>query len=284
MVVRTKVVFFCDRVAERDSRVQVFHKKNGGVSSARNYGLSIAKGEWISFIDSDDYCHKEMLKVLIDSLENNKECSIAFSGFSLVYEYDICQTEISDLEFSVFDEADIIPKMFSNNRTELVSVWGKLYRAELLKDIRFNYYLLAEDFDFNFRVYMQGVKMVGVNLPLYNWVMNSSSITHQSNAQEFHHQITAELSYRNYQYYRQFNSPYLLLLLKQLYSEMLFWTNESRDASVYKQCSRYIRETGIDSVLCKGIPLKTRLSKIIRICYRIFKCNVAKLSGGYITQ
>ena len=124
---------------------------------------------------------------------------------------------------------------------------------------------------------MKGVKIVKVNFPLYYWVMNSSSVTHKSNAKERHHKFTAELSYRNYLYCRQVDSPYLPLLLKQLYSEMQWWTSIRMNSSVYKQCYNYIRATSIDFFLCKEIPLKSRLSKIVRIGYRMIKYRVAQL-------
>ena len=54
----------CDEYAKKDSRIKVIHKENGGLSSARNAGLDIASGEWISFIDSDDWIHKDYLLYL----------------------------------------------------------------------------------------------------------------------------------------------------------------------------------------------------------------------------
>lgn len=59
----------CDRYAECDSRIKVIHKENGGVSSARNAGIDAAQGEWITFVDSDDWVSDDYLKVLIDPLE-----------------------------------------------------------------------------------------------------------------------------------------------------------------------------------------------------------------------
>ena len=60
----------CDEYAQKDSRVRVFHKENGGVSSARNVGLKNGRGEWISFVDSDDWVKKNFLDKLIVNSEN----------------------------------------------------------------------------------------------------------------------------------------------------------------------------------------------------------------------
>ena len=60
----------CDRYAEKDSRIRVIHKENGGVSTARNAGIDAAKGEWITFVDSDDWVYNDYLKVLLEPLNN----------------------------------------------------------------------------------------------------------------------------------------------------------------------------------------------------------------------
>ena len=66
----------CDAYAAMDSRVRVFHKENGGVSSARNLGLDNARGEWITFCDSDDYVGEDWLKSFIDGITNDVELVI----------------------------------------------------------------------------------------------------------------------------------------------------------------------------------------------------------------
>ena len=70
----------CDRYAERDSRIRVIHKENGGVSTARNTGIDAAKGEWITFVDSDDWVSDEYLKTLTTHLHNNSY-DLVIGGF-----------------------------------------------------------------------------------------------------------------------------------------------------------------------------------------------------------
>ena len=72
----------CEDFAKKDNRVIVVHKENGGVSSARNYGLEIAKGKWVTFIDSDDYVDDELLEKVNDAIEKNAGVDVV--GYNLV--------------------------------------------------------------------------------------------------------------------------------------------------------------------------------------------------------
>ena len=74
----------CDEYAAKDSRVRVFHKENGGVSSARNMGLDNAQGEWITFVDSDDWVHEDFLKKRL-ALALNDNADIAYCDVEYVY-------------------------------------------------------------------------------------------------------------------------------------------------------------------------------------------------------
>ena len=76
----------CDKWAEKDSRVHVIHKKNGGASSARNAGLKIAKGNWIAFADSDDWLNEIALKTLYD-LAKKYNVPMAIGGMRVAQKY-----------------------------------------------------------------------------------------------------------------------------------------------------------------------------------------------------
>lgn len=75
----------CDDYAQKDARVKVFHKENGGVSSARNLGLDNATGEWISFVDSDDYVEKNYFEVINNNLSQEIDV-LVFSYWKIVDE------------------------------------------------------------------------------------------------------------------------------------------------------------------------------------------------------
>lgn len=121
----------CDEYAQKDSRVRVFHKPNGGVSSARNLGLDNAKGEWVAFIDSDDYIDVDYLAELI--------------SYTQKYETDYVVTLNTIKEYTKENRLVIYPddygQLFScYNFHNNGHPWGKLYKTEIIKNIhlRFN--------------------------------------------------------------------------------------------------------------------------------------------------
>ena len=131
----------CDEYAAGDPRIKVFHKANGGVSSARNLGLEVAKGEWIVFVDSDDKIEKGFLEiedVSADIIQKGYD-NIDADG-NLLGKHDI----VSNVEFN--KEIDIL-YMFVNYRNN--ALWDKLISRGIIGDLRFNEKVkIGEDFLF----------------------------------------------------------------------------------------------------------------------------------------
>lgn len=127
----------CDEWAKRDSRIRVVHKKNGGLSSARNAGLDVAKGEYISFVDSDDFICKDALENLYNRIKDDKSIGIT-SG--LIYRYQdgstnnfkdqwLCSKEI------VIPSSEFLLETMSQKAS--YTVWNKLYRRDVIGNTRF---------------------------------------------------------------------------------------------------------------------------------------------------
>lgn len=119
----------CDEYARKDARIKVFHKPNGGVSSARNVGLDNAKGEWITFIDADDYVDSTFCE-----FKDTDDCDIIIKPNSIVG-IDLSQSEpiVKNIDKSGIEE------YLSNNLSEKEYrvPWGKFIKASVIKNIRF---------------------------------------------------------------------------------------------------------------------------------------------------
>lgn len=122
----------CDEYAIKDNRIRVFHKENGGVSSARNWGLDKAIGEYIMFVDSDDYMLPGMLEVMLSTLESKKADLVVCGTTETGGGY---WRPIADVDYSI---NQLKENFVSLLHTELLSPpWNKIYKKEIIGSNRF---------------------------------------------------------------------------------------------------------------------------------------------------
>ena len=167
----------CDRYCEKDSRCRTIHKKNNkSEADARNMGLDFAVGDYIAFIDADDYIHPQYLEILYKAVCENK-CEIAIANFESVpnmmyYEnYDLKKC----YNTKCVSQKNLMVELFS--KILFMVVWGKMYKRELLQRSRFKNLYMASDVEFNSRAYQIAQKAVLVDAKLYYWMNRPFSIT-----------------------------------------------------------------------------------------------------------
>lgn len=164
-----KSLVICKKWAQKDSRIIVIHKKNGGLSSARNAGLKIAKGKYISFIDSDDFITNNAIEIMFNSIDSNDEIGIV-SGLIYRYQDGICSTFKKEwdikYEFIVPAEEFLLKAM---NMSISYTVWNKLYRRDLLANVLFCEGRNNEDVLFMYELgkEIKRKKYLMVNIPQY---------------------------------------------------------------------------------------------------------------------
>lgn len=166
----------CERLSLKDDRINVFHKENGGVSSARNMGLDLAKGEYISFVDSDDWIEPNFIEKLVTEINKN-DIDLAVSN--LIYD-----KKNSNLYVNRFDEHKIIEL----NRDEIFRkmlfekkiggfLCNKLFKKALISkglDIALHY---SEDFVFTAEYCQNVCRVIWINSDLYHYRQINSSAT-----------------------------------------------------------------------------------------------------------
>lgn len=169
----------CDEYADLDSRVRVYHKENGGLSSARNLGLDHASGEYIIFIDSDDYFAEDAIELLVKYIVKYK------ADISVGRLKDVDGTYIPDKEVKkhyskgVVLSSEELMREICLNRITGISACGKLYKKELFENIRYPVGKLYEDVYTTPRIVMQTDRAVFIDRTIYFWVQRNSSITHK---------------------------------------------------------------------------------------------------------
>ena len=137
----------CDQYAIYDSRIKVVHKFNEGLSSARNVGLDIATGKYVTFVDSDDSVTKDYIEVLYDALKKTNS-QISIGDFIKVKseEFVIKRDTILNESFQIFSPREAVQKMYNNPlNIHFVTVWGNLYQIDLFKSLKFPFGKIHED-------------------------------------------------------------------------------------------------------------------------------------------
>lgn len=161
----------CDSYAQKDERIRVIHKQNGGLSSARNSGIELCTGEWIMFVDSDDFIASDtveyLLKLCCEYRVKISQCGLV-RGTCDSFPDETVAENVRVWEFRKLYGAP--------HRVYSTTAWAKLYDATLFREIRFPYGLINEDEDAIFKVFYTAERIVISNRHLYYYYMSENSI------------------------------------------------------------------------------------------------------------
>lgn len=163
----------CDEYSKLDDRVKVIHTENRGLSAARNRGILESKGEWICFLDSDDWYEKSFCSKLIDFARLN-DCDIVCCGIYTAYDEKnkLVRTHYSD---SIFDNMNAQRALA---RYELMDyAWDKLYRKDLWQDVIYPEGFYVEDMGTTYKIFAKARRVGTVGDILYNYFHNANSIS-----------------------------------------------------------------------------------------------------------
>lgn len=164
----------CEEYKLKDNRIKVIHKENGGLSDARNKGIDIAKGKYISFVDSDDWINPQMLEKLY-ILASKYEADIVQGDYIKAYDEDIIVNNISE-NIIKYNAEQILDELYSGNYTKNIVVWNKIYKRELFNDIRFPKGKLHEDEFTTYKILHKANLIIDSNIPIYYYRQREGSI------------------------------------------------------------------------------------------------------------
>ena len=168
----------CDIWAEKDSRIQVIHKPNGGPSEARNAGIDLSTGDWLSFADSDDWLDTAMLETLYMAIRNNQGVNMAVCGFAMVFGDKIEKKQCSGRIYMLTCDEAIHDVLYKRLPISSASSCNKLYARYLWDAVRFPVGMYYEDAYIRSRMYVQCEKIAVVDKSLYFYYQRKDSTMH----------------------------------------------------------------------------------------------------------
>lgn len=176
----------CREYAERDNRIRYFVKENGGLSDARNYALDRAEGEYVTFVDSDDFLMEQALeKLYATSLLGESDLVVGFfCYFEEPYFQLFTKEHFPELPITYVDSLYALhqmDEMVDVNFLRFSTAWGKLYKLSLFDGIRYPYGKYAEDQFTTWRLYLKAEKIAVSNQVVYAYRHNPNSLSNNFN-------------------------------------------------------------------------------------------------------
>ena len=162
----------CDEYALKDNRIRVVHQQNSKVSAARNAGIDISKGEWITLVDSDDWIHKDFLKILLSGALNDTDLVIC--GCTITSNETEIDRDYQEISFKSVSLEEIYKDHYARSRA-----WGRLYKKDTIRDLRYiSGAEPSEDSCFNELLFRNDMKFRITDAQLYYYFMRPDSAIH----------------------------------------------------------------------------------------------------------
>lgn len=235
----------CEEYSKKDNRIVVIHKQNGGLSDARNKGIKVAKGKYITFVDSDDYVDYRYIELLYKAVKENNtkiaQCNIAKVNMS-----GNIIARLGYRENSIKTSKNMLNDIYSSHLIENIVVWNKLYLKEMFNNISFPVGKIHEDEFTTFKILYNVDKISIVNEYLYYYRQTDESIIG-----------------------KKFNKKRMDLL--EALEERISFLKEKKEYDLYKKTLKYyIEQLRVYFIKTKKyIGNSSKIQKTIKYKYKI---------------
>ena len=231
----------CDEFAKNDERIKVIHQKNAGAANAKNAGLDVASGQYITFMDSDDVVELNWIEYLVNLLEE-KNVDMVECAYDEMYVNDFKSVENNNQTFGLISVEDYLKQYLPNWSSSLF--WTKLFKKELTENIRFRKERRCIDDEFyTYKVVSNAKIIYKTDKVLYHYRQRKSSAVNSTKNQLQITDDAMELRVERYEWIK-----HKFPTLKKLYIEndinfLIFWANNSlydeKNVKKYKEVSKY---------------------------------------------
>lgn len=236
---------FCDIYAKKDSRIVVLHKQNGGLSDARNNGIEIATGQFITFVDGDDYVDHMIISQLYESIKKY-DCEIATCRYRCIWENTEEQNiSIEPETISLPLDAETALKNMLYQKYTTNSAWCKLYDLKLFSNIRYPVGHNYEDLGTTYKLFAKSDRVVLNNFVGYFYLQRDKSIMRSKfDAKRIDGLMFAkkQLEFIDNHYPRIINSAQNRLFIESIYILVAMQNSSTSIKNIEDECFAIIRD------------------------------------------
>lgn len=254
----------CNKVKKNDSRIRVIHKENGGLSDARNVGIDNANGEYISFIDSDDYVDNNYIELLYNAIKQY-DADMSIASHRVIYEKNIIDRSTGK-EFCA-EPIEILKMLLYDNGID-TSAWGKLYKKSLFNEIRFPKGRFFEDSATTYMLIDKSKKIGVCSKPIYNYVIRNNSISNETFSEKKMDLIVSTEEMTNYiknKYPELEKACNRRLMYAYLSTLTQLAKSKVKNKKIQKKLMKYINKNRNNVLKDKNIPKRDRVGLLSTI-------------------
>lgn len=259
----------CNKYKEYDSRIIVIDKPNGGLSDARNVGINRASGDYIMFVDSDDWIDLNIVEKLYNLVCENDAC-IAQCDFVDVYDDSEISLKSEHKNITMMNSNEVLRNIYKENGIKNIVVWNKIYKKELFDNIRFPKGKIHEDEFITYKILDRCSKIVDTNEVMYYYRKRPGSITNSNfNIKKLDSidAIKERVDYfdnKNYRELKLMAQNQLQFILRSFYLEV-YKTDIANKQIYLNRILKDVKENYIRFIFNKYIGLKSKIIITIMI-------------------
>lgn len=269
----------CDKWAMLDSRIKVLHQKNAGAGAARNTALKLAQGEFISFVDSDDYLSVNMFEKLLNYFDENID--IVECEFLSVEEDDALFVNEERIQSKVFSSEEAMREHIADHYFRQL-IWNKLYRRNCIDNVYFPEGKKIDDEFWMYKVLGRAKQLVHCNEKLYAYRQQDNSVMHMLKPENRIQAIEAKVCRHQYikeKFPRLTLMSYNCLVMSCVYQVQKVYRTGTKDdvRKVLEYCQKVLRENTFKKEKFKRIHEKQEIWIFMAKMSLVFTCRIRNL-------
>lgn len=256
----------CDKYATQDKRIKVIHKENGGLSDARNCGIDMAQGRYITFVDSDDYIDVKYIECLYNAIKINNT-QISQCNILRVSDKKEIVERLGYCDSTTKLGKELLKEAYGVHWIENVVVWNKMYNIELFDKIRYPVGKIHEDEYTTYKILYNIDKIAIVNEYLYNYRQSEDSIIGRKfnikrlDILEAFEERLKFFKERNEKELYELTQKQYLESIQQYYQQVLLYIEESKNvlANLMKKYKNEYKKSKTNTTISKKTKMKMRI-------------------------